>query len=437
LKYSSIFIPIVTTSLWAGQLVAQSIDPLVLSSNSLFPILTQSPSDPLQSNFAGALSISEIPPPNNPDRLETKKVYYVPNGPWGDLEYYVTYLQMPQAWMNYLEIPSDRTLWHFRENEIDQIVALLADSGISELNGLPWAEQGDFHKIPSKPGLSFAPNRELSLALNSSERKKLSEILTRVETNKSYTDPVIIESGDAVSWYREAGLNEELVQLIAKLCYKQGESLVFSDSPLVLSTLPSLDERKKFLRSTSRTRTLVLRLNIGNGDEYREIADYWTAGHKRKAIIPILDSIAETPGVERIDIAHLLPPTPRKLLYTYPDLEDYLYIGNRDCHWTSANFFRSSPNGVQPESILTEILNSEYEPATGELSYGDMIVLKDAPLNLVIHSAIYIAGDIVFTKNGKERLSPWILMRYSDMERRYKRDRNIVTSVFRLKENNE
>jgi len=41
---------------------------------------------------------------------------------------------------------------------------------------------------------------------------------------------------------------------------------------------------------------------------------------------------------------------------------------------------------------------------------GDLIFLLDGK-GAVIHSAVYIADDLVFTKNGINYAQPWILMR--------------------------
>ncbi len=46
--------------------------------------------------------------------------------------------------------------------------------------------------------------------------------------------------------------------------------------------------------------------------------------------------------------------------------------------------------------------------------YGDIIFLLDEHKN-AIHSAVYVADDIVFTKNGDNYTQPWTLMRMNDL----------------------
>ncbi len=45
---------------------------------------------------------------------------------------------------------------------------------------------------------------------------------------------------------------------------------------------------------------------------------------------------------------------------------------------------------------------------------GDLVLLLDNQ-NKVIHSAVYIADDIVFTKNGINFAQPWVMMHEKDM----------------------
>ncbi|MDF1823682.1 MAG: hypothetical protein P1U68_03510 [Verrucomicrobiales bacterium] len=394
-------------------------------------VRNQSPAPSILPVFGGA-------PPLNPEEphepLKQKRLYQVAEGPWGDLEYYVVHLQAPLSWMEFIPIPSERTIWNFASSDPAEIIKLVNATGIGEFKGRHWSVMGEFHAVPGEPGLGFIPDDDLILRISPIQRTALAKVLRANDLNRTYQEPVVIESGDALSWYQEAGLDSALAQKIASLCYRRGHTLVLSDAPYIVSTLATIEEQRAFIRATTRTRSLVLRLNIGNGDAYKEVADYWTSGHKQKAVMPILESIAETPGVERLDIAHLLPPTPRKLLYTYPDLRSFLTIGERDCHWTSFNFFKSEPDAVLSERVMAEWLHLNYEPVKGDLHYGDLLMLRNAETGEPIHSATFIAGDIVFTKNGRERLSPWILMRYTDMERRYKQDHDISASVFRLKE---
>ena len=420
------------------ELSAQTLSPAVIAANSPIPDFLGSPDEASISiglASTGSESIENLSD-KNPIPLEPKRVYTVPSGPWGNLEFYVTYLQVPSHFLDFMVMPSDVTTWYFDAVNESELATQLASVGLATINGKNWLEMGQIHKPPGYVGLAFLPSEELVLGLTPDQRNILHGALSDVSKNRHSTDPIVIESGDPVTWYRDAGLDEDLVQLIASLCYQNQKAIVFSDISYVLSTIETLEKRRQFVRATTRTRTLMLRLNVENTNDFEGVIDYWTNGHKRKSILPILESIIETPGVERIDVAHLLPPTPRKLLFTYPGLSDYLEFGDQDCHWTALNFFQANPNQQAQIGILGEVVARDYVNATGALQFGDIIQFVKADSNTVEHSAVFIAGDIVFTKNGIGVTNPWVLMRYSDMEARYFSN-NLVAKAVRKKNNYE
>ena len=49
---------------------------------------------------------------------------------------------------------------------------------------------------------------------------------------------------------------------------------------------------------------------------------------------------------------------------------------------------------------------------------GDVIIFVDAQ-GVTQHACVYIAGDIVFTKNGAQNTHPWVLMRLDQMRSLY------------------
>ena len=428
----------VSLSFVVTEISAQTLSPAVVAANSPIPDFLGSADDaPITIGLAptGAKSIEHLSD-KTPFPLEPKRIYTVPSGPWGNLEFYVTYLQVPNHFLDFMVMPSDVTTWYFDAVNESELVTQLASIGLATIKGKNWLEMGEVHKPPGYVGLAFVPTEELILGLSLDQRRVLHATLTDVSKNRRSTDPIVVESGDPVIWYRDAGLDEDLVQLIASLCYQNQKATVFSDISYVLSTIETLEKRRQFLRATTRTRTLMLRLNVENTTDFAGVIDYWTNGHKRKSILPILESIIETPGVERIDVAHLLPPTPRKLLFTYPGLSDYLEFGEQDCHWTALNFFQANPNQQAQIGILGEVVARDYENATGALQFGDIIQFVESGTATVKHSAVFIAGDIVFTKNGIGATNPWVLMRYSDMEARYSSN-HLVAKAIRKKTNYE
>jgi hypothetical protein len=59
-------------------------------------------------------------------------------------------------------------------------------------------------------------------------------------------------------------------------------------------------------------------------------------------------------------------------------------------------------------------LKTRYRPVGQSPVFGDLLVMIDSE-GEAIHMAVFIAGDIVFTKNGMTPLQPWTLMHIEDM----------------------
>jgi hypothetical protein len=62
---------------------------------------------------------------------------------------------------------------------------------------------------------------------------------------------------------------------------------------------------------------------------------------------------------------------------------------------------------------VAKVMATDYEPVIISPKMGDMVVLM-SPTGNVVHSCVYIAGDIVFNKKGAHFLEPWILIKLQD-----------------------
>jgi hypothetical protein len=139
-----------------------------------------------------------------------------------------------------------------------------------------------------------------------------------------------------------------------------------------------------------------------------------------KDIAPFLESIAANQSVDSLDLVHLLPPTARRLLYTFPG-QNFGRTGYYpDCHWTSLNFNNFEPlDRLADPTLATAYTLENYTKVTGPFHYGDVIFLMDGNSGNAVHSCVYLADDIVFTKNGRSPTKPWVLMKLEDVIAQY------------------
>jgi hypothetical protein len=92
---------------------------------------------------------------------------------------------------------------------------------------------------------------------------------------------------------------------------------------------------------------------------------------------------------------------------------------NRDCAWTAFNFFNETPdNRYNDLAYLQQRLAEDFFLLTEEPRYGDL-VLFSKPNGDLFHACIYLADDIVYTKNGDTAVHPWMLSTLKDLVQHY------------------
>jgi hypothetical protein len=163
------------------------------------------------------------------------------------------------------------------------------------------------------------------------------------------------------------------------------------------------------VKALTREETLLLRLHVGAQSDINALVDYWGKACWNTDVKAMLESLARVPGGAILDIVELLPPLPTSLVYTYPIPLNPLAgpVVKRDCHWTSMNFFRDPPDDRFGDSTYAmESLKRDYFPIQGDPRYGDVVVLCN-PEGFAVHSAVFLADDFVYTRNGYLGFHPW------------------------------
>lgn len=211
-----------------------------------------------------------------------------------------------------------------------------------------------------------------------------------------------------------SGLDARTVGMFRKLLYPRGARLLFSDSLVVLPMLHTSEERKRFAQMVHRKATVLAKLVIDETSDIDAMVAYWDYPGRPKGLRSLLESVARAPGGGELDIAHVLPPFARERLYTFPVPSDENPAASHDCVWTSLNFFNEQPDErfTDPQ-YAHQVLASDYE-RVNKPKMGDLAVLM-APNNQSVHFAVHLADDLFFTKNGAERMQPWMLMTLEDI----------------------
>lgn len=335
-------------------------------------------------------------------------------GPWGRLEYSPIAISIPDDYV-LGDPPSEPVRWWFAGLSRDSVDALFRDAGLTAeqlrlLAGARWEV--------SPKGVIVDPPGAVVAGLSTAARTRIYEALSQTERNEEQFTPEIFYPEYMDERLESSGLGDEPIALVRKLLYPRKSWMLFSDSPVVLATLQTENERRRFQQMIHRKRTFVVQLVVERSADIDAMMAYWDFPGRSKGLRPLLESLARVPGGGELDIAHLLPPFARKRLYTYPDDSADAIVRSRECSWTALNFFNDPPDDRFANPAYTRtVVDDAYETVTSP-RFGDLVVLTD-PENVAHHFAVYLADDLTFTKNGFSKGQPWMLMKVADLVDQY------------------
>ena len=335
-------------------------------------------------------------------------------GPWGELITTRMVIEPPEMLIGTPSAARVPAVWTFPGYTAERLEDLwsraqLTPSQLTELNDRA-------NRWESVNGtLIVRPSDELVLSLSPESRAVIYSALAEFPENPNQQEPYRFRADVAEEWFQKSEVRPEIIELVKRLLYRRGTSLLFSDINLVLPHLSSLNERVQLVKTLARKSTLLVKIRLSDTSDIDQLERYWGHGQRARDIRPILQSLARQGRGAMLDIIHLLPRVPRSLLYTYPTIDDAGNGSFLDCHWSVLNFFKLAPDDrYQDLDLVREAFMRDYYPIFGKPTFGDLVLFTRKG-DEVIHSCVYIADDIVFTKNGAHASAPWILMELSDV----------------------
>ena len=336
----------------------------------------------------------------------------ISDGPWGRLYEWNIRVEQPVEYIGFDQTQGGTPLWNFDGMSEPNVRSLLLACGCSEYQ----IERLLKSRLASIQG-SFVlkPDEETLLSLDSAVRSRLYLELSKNQANKYQVTPYFIPNTNienllVTDQYENKGI---IISLLRKLSYERNGYVYFSDPELVLKHLHSPKERLEFLKTMSGVSGVLTRLMITPDSDLDKIANYWmlVSGVRAKDIKPLLEAEKSLPNGGNLSVIYLLPQLARENLFRTPLPSDGKSLNQPDCHWSALNFFSSSPDPRMLDNTFASrfIIENYYQVAEPSLP-GDLVLLLNKA-NKVVHSSIYLADDIVFSKNGFNYAQPWVLMR--------------------------
>ncbi len=353
--------------------------------------------------------------------------------PWGDLEA----RKLPLAGSE--EFFADRTVrlqpprWFFENLGEKQVTELLLSCDLKQQQRDELLDKAHWQIVSN--GCAVLPSDELVRSLPASTRQRIYEVLARSSENYAQCFPFRFAPNDFNSRFLDRGLAPDKIEMLRSLSYTNWDDLCFADLEAVTSLL-STDEFSRVVEALYRWPAYRLRLHVHPDSDIDRLVGYWGKGGREKRIRPLLQSLSRVPeeGGAAISVGYLLPAFARLRLNTFPSAWTEPQVAQEDCFWTAMNFFNDQPDArFLDRNYTKKVLQTDYTLVSGQPTYGDIVTLANEKGD-ALHACIYIADNFVFTKNGINQLSPWILMRMSDMLLLFPSEKDPQVVFFRRKD---
>ena len=330
--------------------------------------------------------------------------------PWGDLVTMDISLEQPEEYVSFENSENRETRWVFAGTAAGSLRKLLEDCGFT-------AAQLEQALAPSAlsdtaTGVVVKPPAELVLSLAPEARSKLYTLLAKWPDNKMMSEPYHLPLNNPQSVMAVSGLPEDIRTIVENLSYVRDGHRYFSDADLVLGRMPDIESRLKLLKALTNQTAVLAKLRLGPDTDIDKLLGYWgsTPGVRAKDLRPLFESVRNSPEGGTISLIYLLPRFARERLYTFP-LPQQTGATKMDCHWTALNFYNDVPDDrLQDNAYASNHIKEAFYQIGKPSRCGDLVFITNAQ-GEVIHSAVYIAADLCFTKNGINFAQPWILMR--------------------------
>lgn len=339
----------------------------------------------------------------------------IDSGPWGELQSWDIRLEQPLEYSSFEKTTSHDPVWNFGTLTPDDVRQVLLKAGLDSSSASALASTASNTSL----GTVIRPAKETVISLPSEVRSKLYRVLAGNPANRFQNAPYFISGGDVSTLFDDNHQSDsQAISLMKKLLYKRNGFTYFSDPEVVLSLMTTPEERANFIQSLTSQTAVMARLLVRPYTDIDKPLNYWclsTTGVLMKDLRPLLEAEKRLPEGGSVSILYLLPPLARERLFTTPLPPEFGGAKMPDCHWTALNFFSANPDARMSDNDYASrrIAEDYYEVGTPGLT-GDLVLLLNTE-GRVIHSAVYIADDIVFTKNGINYAQPWILVRKDSM----------------------
>jgi len=376
-----------------------------------------------------AAAVPAATPPVSEDAIPAAPPAVVP--PWGELTERSFQLERPAEYAAFDIDKSKDQSWTFDGMSMPQVRALMQDCGVPA--SLIDHALSSALATENEGKVVINPDEQLILGLTPAVREKLYGKLAAFEENFYLGSPFTYGNKEFKDNVLPT-LDEPARDLVQKVAYERGNRVFLSDVGFVFSHMPDDAARLKTVKTISLISAVRVRLVIRPDTDIDKLIGYWNVGpgFRETDVRPMLESLQRQKGGGTIGLAYLLPQFVRERLYRFP-LNSKSGEADADCHWSTMNFFNATPDDRFLDLKYTsDYIAANYYQIATPTNYGDILFVLDEQ-GRAIHSAVYLADDLVFTKNGRSFGQPWLIMHLPDVISMYSAGHQLRVVYYRNK----
>lgn len=350
-----------------------------------------------------------------------------PDG-WQNWEYATIKLQRPEDTLPPIDMKPPDILWLFKNYTPDAVEKLIKGCNLDPVLEKDLLDKTRWRIEPAGVVISPTPQTVKDLPLEA--RKTIYSILRQYPENFFHFNPFRLDVSELDKWLAESGLAPENQLLFRKVSWTEGNTVLFYDYQL-FEYVSNPQEKRRVARALSQVPALLMNLRVTPQTDVDAVAKYFEKGGRGREMKSFLESLTKLPDGRSVSVSFFLPTFARLRLYTYPRVEPGKK--NPDCFWSAMNFFNEVPDDrFHDPQYIQHVLQTQYSMIKTNYTFGDLLLLLEGE-DKAIHMCVYIADDVVFTKNGAQDLQPWILMKLPDMLKIYQTDKPMRILAYRRK----
>ena len=335
-------------------------------------------------------------------------------GPWGELITRDIQLERPDEYLSSEVTDPAAENWTFYGMKADAVKALLKANGLTDAQAAEALTTDRFTETSG--GTEFRPSEDFLFSLSPETRRKLYLGLTGKSVNLYFDYPFVFPGHTLETIFADPRLHPDDVALLKKLVYPNGSANQLTDYATLVRKIPTLERRVALARVLSRQSAVFAGLVIKPDTDINKIAAYWgnVPNVHFTDIRPLLNALKALPEGGNLSLFYLLPKFARDRLYTFP-LPPQPGEPIMDCHWSTFNFASDTPdNRLNDPGYAVQYIRRNYYNIAAPSICGDVLLLMNDK-DEVKHSAVFLADDLVFTKNGNNYSQPWMIMHIRDL----------------------